>query len=128
MGLIAAGVNALKLGGDDEVAGMVEIIKGSEIVLLSSDGKGWRVPEEGFPVQGRYGQGVITCRLNPGCRVAGITSGKKNTQISLHFKKAAAKVIRLDDVPTCNRATQGKPALEVKAGEEIERIVMGRSG
>ncbi len=128
MGLVAAGVNAVKLSGDDEVAGMVEVIKGSEIVVLSSDGRGWRAPEEGFPLQGRYGQGVITCRLNAGSRVAGLTSGKKNTQISLHFKKAAAKVIRLDEVPACNRATQGKPALEVKAGEEIERIVMVRTG
>jgi DNA gyrase subunit A len=106
MGLVAAGVNAMKLSSTDEAAGMLEV---------------------GFPLQGRYGQGVITCRLKPGSYVAGFTCGKKNTQISLHFKKAAAKLIRLDDVPLCNRATQGKPALEIKAGDEIERIVMVRA-
>ncbi|KAF0111524.1 MAG: gyrA [Chloroflexi bacterium] len=122
MGLIAAGVNALKLSDEDKVASLVELNKGVEILAVSSDGKGWRMEEEVFPVQGRYGQGVNTCKLKPGSEIIGAVSGKKNTQISLHFKKAAAKIFRLDDVPTGKRATSGKTLTELKSGDEIQRI------
>ena len=63
MGLVAAGVNALKLASDDQVAGMAEITKGLDIFAVSTDGKGWRMEEGEFPLQGRYGQGVNTCKL-----------------------------------------------------------------
>ncbi len=123
MGLIAAGVNALKLGAQDQVVGMVEIRKGLEVFAVSSDGKGWRMEEEAFPVQGRYGQGVNTCKLKPDSSIVGVAVGKKNTQIALHLKKAAAKNIRLDEIPVGKRATSGKNLLELKAGDEVLRIV-----
>ncbi len=123
MGLVAAGVNALKLAVDDSVAGMVEVKKGLEIFAVSSDGKGWRVEEEGFPVQGRYGQGVNTCKLKPGSQMVGLAVGKKNTQIALHLKKSAAKIIRMDEIQIGKRATSGKVLLDLKAGDEVQRIV-----
>jgi DNA gyrase/topoisomerase IV subunit A len=123
MGLVAAGVNALKLSAQDQVAGMVEIKKGLEIFAVSSDGKGWRMEEEVFPIQGRYGQGVNTCKLKPDNFMVGLAVGKKNTQIALHLKKSAAKIIRLDEIPVGKRATVGKSLLELKAGDEIQRIV-----
>ena len=123
MGLVAAGVNALKLAGQDQVVGVVEIKKGLEVLAVSSDGRGWRMEEEVFPVQGRYGQGVNTCKLKPGSRIVGLTVGKKNTQVALHLKKGAAKIIRLDEIPAEKRATSGKALIELKAGDEVLRIV-----
>jgi DNA gyrase subunit A len=123
MGLVAAGVNALKLGSNDKVAGLAEITKGLDIFAVSTDGKGWRMEEGEFPLQGRYGQGVNTCKLKPGSEVVGITVGKKNTQIALHLKKAAAKIIRLDEIPTGKRATSGKTVVELKPGDEVQVIV-----
>ncbi|MCX6054942.1 MAG: DNA topoisomerase 4 subunit A [Chloroflexi bacterium] len=124
MGLIAAGVNALKLSEKDVVAGIIEISSGDEILAISSDGKGWRMGEEVFPLQGRYGQGVNTCKLKPESTIVGLTSGKKNTQISVHTKKAAAKMIRLDEIPTGKRATGGKALIDLKAGDEVQRMVV----
>ncbi len=123
MGLVAAGVNALKLAAGDTSAGIVELAKGVEVFAVSSDGKGWRIEEEQFPLQGRYGQGVNTCKLKPGSVIVGLATGKKNTQIALHLKKGAAKIIRLDEIPTGKRATSGKTLLELKTGDEINRIV-----
>lgn len=123
MGLVAAGVNALKLSAQDQVVGFVEVGQGLDVFAVSSDGKGWRMPETVFPVQGRYGQGVNTCKLKPGSKVVGLAVGKKNTQIALHLKKAAAKMIRLDEIPTGNRATQGKTLVELKSDDEVQRIV-----
>jgi len=123
MGLVAAGVNALKLASGDQVAGMVEITKGLELFAVSSDGKGWRMDEKEFPIQGRYGQGVNTCKIKPDCGMVGLTIGKKNTQIALHLKKAAAKIIRLDEIPTGKRATSGKVVVELKPGDEVQGLV-----
>lgn len=123
MGLVAAGVNALKLSGQDQAAGFVEIQKGVEVMTVSSDGRGWRMEEDVFPVQGRYGQGVNTCKLKPGSVIVGLAAGKKNTQIALHLKKGAAKMIRLDEIPTGKRATSGKALIELKTGDEVHRIV-----
>ncbi len=123
MGLVAAGVNALKLGAGDQVAGVVDITKGLELFAVSSDGKGWRMEEKEFPIQGRYGQGVNTCKLKPGCIMVGLANGKKNTQIALHLKKAAAKIIRLDEIPTGKRATSGKTVVELKPGDEVQGLV-----
>ena len=123
MGLVAAGVNALKLSKDDEVAGMDEVSKGQQVAVIASDGKGWHMKEDVFPLQGRYGQGVITCKLKPGSFIVGLKVGKKNQQIALHLKKAAAKIIRIDEIPGGNRATVGKSILELKPGDEIQNIV-----
>ena len=49
MGLLAAGVNGIKLGVGDEVIG-AEIIPGKgEVFVIASDGKAKRVPISDFP-------------------------------------------------------------------------------
>ena len=64
MGLVAAGVNGIKLDDKDEVVGVEILPAEGEIFLLTSDGKAKRVDEKEFPTQGRYGKGVSpgTCR------------------------------------------------------------------
>ncbi|RIK26425.1 MAG: DNA gyrase subunit A [Anaerolineae bacterium] len=58
MGLVAAGVNGIKLDEQDEVVGAEILPAEGEIFLLASDGKAKRVSEKEFPAQGRYGKGV----------------------------------------------------------------------
>jgi len=87
MGLIAAGVNAIKLAPTDAVVGIVELKNKGEVVLISSNGISWRIAQENIPLQGRYGQGVIGCRLEKGTELVGVVFGKKNTQYGLRFKK-----------------------------------------
>jgi DNA gyrase subunit A len=125
MGLIAAGVNAIKLGKDDWVAGMTEISGKGEITWVASNGLAWRVALEDFPIQGRYGQGVIGCRLDPGVRIVGICFGKKNHQYALHFQKAAAKIYRMDEVPIIRRAAKGYEL--VKTGPREKVIYMAQT-
>ena len=55
--------------------------------------------------------------------MVGLVNGKKNTQIALHLKKAAAKIIRLDEIPTGKRATSGKTVVELKPGDEVQGLV-----
>ncbi len=123
MGLIAAGVNAIKLAAGDGVAGMVEIARKGDVVLVASNGTGWRVEPDGFPIQGRYGQGVIGCRMEDGVELIGVVFGKKNYQYTLHLKKAAAKTCRVDDIGYSKRAGKGEQILQLSAGDRVEKVV-----
>ncbi len=76
MGLIAAGVNAIKLKEGDTIVGASLLSDKDEVAFLTRLGLAKRVPGNDFPVQGRYGQGVIGWRLDPKDQVAAVLVGK----------------------------------------------------
>jgi len=126
MGLAAAGVNGIKLGVGDEVIGL-EVLPGTgDLFLIASDGKGKRVELRDFPVQGRYGKGVITWELPRGVKLAGLAMGKPNAIVTLHLLKAAPKMARLDEAPLRKRsAVRGETVVEVKAGDALLGLTEG---
>jgi DNA gyrase subunit A len=126
MGLVAAGVNGMKLDDKDEVVGMEILPAEGEIFLLTSDGKAKRVGEKDFPVQGRYGKGVIAWDLPDKARVAGVVADKPNHMATIHLSKGAPKSTRLDEAGIRKRAaTKGDVVVEVKPGEEVVSINVG---
>ncbi len=123
MGLVAAGVSGIKLGVGDEVVGAEVLPQQGEVFLITSDGKGKRVAPKEFPVQGRYGKGVIAWSLPEGTRIAGMTIGKGTLVATLHLRRAAPKMARLDTAPTRRRATtRGGTVLEVRPGDTVLTI------
>ncbi|MBN2149704.1 MAG: DNA gyrase subunit A [Anaerolineales bacterium] len=119
MGLVAAGVGAIKLGARDEVVGMELVPKKGEILLIASDGRGKRIEPAQFPVQGRYGQGVIAWKLPRTAQMAGVAAGKGTQRITLHMNRLAPKALRLDEAPLQTRAAQGKAVVDVKANDRV---------
>ena len=120
MGLVAAGVNGIKLGVGDEVVGIQVLPQPGELFLIASDGKGKRVEGRDFPLQGRYGKGVITWELPRGVKLAGLGMGKPNAIVTLHLLNAAAKQSRLDEAPLRKRsAVRGELVVEVKPGDAV---------
>jgi DNA gyrase subunit A len=126
MGLVAAGVNSIKLGIGDEVVGC-EVLPGEgDLFAIASDGKAKRMAEKDFPVQGRYGRGVILWSMPPGVKLAGLALGKVNAIVTLHLLKAAAKQSRLDEAPLRKRsATHGGAVVEVKPGDSVIGLTAG---
>ncbi len=123
MGLVAAGVNGLKLADKDEVVGMTILPAEGEIFLITSDGKAKRVGEKDFPVQGRYGKGVIAWDISDKVRLAGAVADKPNHMATIHLTKGAPKSTRLDEVSIRKRAaTKGDVVVEVKPGEEVVSV------
>lgn len=131
MGLAAAGVNGIKLGIGDQVIG-AEAVNGAdgerngkaesetEVFLVCTNGKAKRVPLKEFPVQGRYGKGVIAWELPPGVNLVGLAIGKPNTAVTLRLRKAAAKQIRLGEAGLKKRTTvRGDLVVEVKPGDAL---------
>jgi DNA gyrase subunit A len=128
MGLVAAGVNGIKLDTRDEVISVEKITKEAELLLLSSTGQAWRMVAEDFPMQGRYGQGVIACRLSPGVKLVGEMSGKKTQTGTIHFERAASQNIRMDEIPLGKRAGASKAGIPVKGGDAIIQLTVPQDG
>jgi DNA gyrase subunit A len=108
MGLVAAGVNGIKLAQGDAIAALHLWVAKQELLLVGSDGNGLRVSVNEFPLQGRYGQGVIAWRKNQGVKIVDVLAGTKNTGALLHLAQAEALRVRIGDIPQSKRA--GKPA------------------
>src|SRR5262245_50670032 len=126
MGLIAAGVNGLKLADKDEVIGMEILPAEGEIFLITSEGKAKRVEQKEFPVQGRYGRGVIAWDLPDKARLAGVALDKPNHMATIHLTKGAPKSTRLDEASIRKRAaTKGDVIVDVKPGEEVISVNVG---
>ncbi len=123
MGLVAAGVNGIKLEGSDQLAGAEILPSEGEIFLITSDGKAKRMVEKDFPSQGRYGKGVTAWDLPKKVTIAGVASGKPNQMVTIYTSKGAPKSARLDAAAIRKRATvKSDPLLEVKAGEVVTHI------
>jgi len=122
MGLVAAGVNAIKLSSESKAVGLLDLENVNELLFVGSDGSGWRQNKEDYPVQGRYGQGVVIGKGKPGTKLIGLISGKKNTTFSLFFKKGAAKSFRMDVVPVAKRGLAAKTVIEIKSGDQVTAI------
>jgi hypothetical protein len=128
MGLVAAGVNGIKLGVGDEVVGMEILPAEGDVFVLASDGKAKRIAQSDFPSQGRYGRGVILWDLPLGVKLAGLAIGKGTQMITLHLLKAAAKMTRLDEAGLKKRAaTRGDSVVEVKPGDAVLGLTAGWS-
>lgn len=123
MGLVAAGVNGIKLSVGDEVVSASLLDSESDILLLAEDGSAWRLTEDNYPLQGRYGQGVQACKLSPDVEVSGMMTGKKNQVGVVHFTRYAAQTLRLDDAPVLKRTVKGKKVVPVKENDRIQLLV-----
>jgi hypothetical protein len=120
MGLVAAGVNGIKLYENDEVVAMEILPSEGEIFLITTEGKAKRLEQKEFPLQGRYGKGVIAWDLSDKVRLAGAVLDKPNYMATIHLSKGAPKSTRLDAAGIRKRAaTKGDLIVEVKPGEEV---------
>jgi len=126
MGLVAAGVNGMKLEEKDEVVGMEILPADGDIFLLTNEGKAKRVDQKDFPVQGRYGKGVVAWDLPGKSTLAAVASGKPNHVATIHMTKGAPKSTRLDAAGLRKRAaSKGDVVVDVKPGEGITSIAVG---
>ncbi len=126
MGLVAAGVNGMKLEDKDEVVGAEILPAEGDIFLLTNDGKAKRVDQKDFPVQGRYGKGVVAWDLPGKSALAAVASGKPNHVATIHMTKGAPKSTRLDAAGLRKRASaKGDVVVEVKPGETVTALAVG---
>lgn len=121
MGLIAAGVNGIKLGDSDEVIGCQILPGQGDLLLVTTMGKGKRININDIPSQGRYGKGVIMWEMPQGEKLAGLAMGKPNALVTLHLAKAASKSSRFDKASFRKRASlRGDSIVDVKPADYVK--------
>jgi len=127
MGLAAGGVMGIKLedGAGDRLVGMDTVRADAELLLVRDDGHVKRVALSQFPVQGRYGKGVMAWKTSGSAHLAGAAVGQEDDRVAVHQARAGARSLRLGDAPRRTRAGAGKMLLEVKDTDRIVRIAAG---
>ena len=124
MGRSAAGVRGIKLGAGDIVveAGAIEDAKTSMLLVVMENGLGKMTSVEEYRFQGRGGTGVKAAQLTSktGDIVGGciLQEGEDGDLICLS-KQGQAIRMKLSDIPSRGRATQGVIVMRLKARDKV---------
>jgi len=125
MGLVAAGVMAMKLDQGDRIIGVALLPQKGDLFFLASNGRAKRVKPDDFPTQGRHGKGVIAWKLPDGVQLVGCMVGKPSGRITLHLTKYAAKFVTLKDAPLQTRAAaKGLSVVEIRTDDQVTRVTI----
>lgn len=122
MGRTAAGVRGIDLSEGDEVVGMTVVDKKQKMDLLSitSAGYGKRTEEGEYRVQSRGGKGIITMKTtDKNGYVVGVKSVSDADDLMIISDKGQVVRIRVKEISTMGRNTQGVRLLRLKDGEKV---------
>jgi DNA gyrase subunit A len=126
MGRSAAGVNAIKLAEDDNVAGMDVIDDPDDgLLVVTQNAYGKRTLLSEYPRQARYGQGVRTLSRNdrPG-RIIAARVVKPGDQITLITAGGMALRTKVENIPHQGRPTRGVQLMNLTAGDLLASIAL----
>jgi len=120
MGLVAAGVNGMKLDGpEDRIVAMDVIKPRGDVLLLSDRGFAKRSAQSQYPVQGRYGKGVLAWKSGENVHLVGAAIGLAEQRATAFLQRAAARSVRIGDAVRRNRAAVGNPIFPVKDNDQV---------
>lgn len=123
VGRTAQGVKGMDLKGADEVVGMVLIRRDANVLTVTEDALGKRIPVGEFPLQKRGGMGTI---VNPsagaGSRVVAALEILDADEVMLIT--AGGQVVRVaaDSIPLQGRRTQGRKVARLAAGDRVVEV------
>jgi len=72
-----------------------------------------------FPLQGRYGQGVIAWKLTKGDHIVVQLCGRLTDRVVCHFRKSASKVFTLTNAVERSRQANGQSVFTLKPNDEL---------
>ena len=120
----ARGVKGINLKKDDKVVFM-DVIKGEDLLVISSNGYGKKTPLTQYKVQKRGGKGIKTLSVND--KVGEVASGlvlSKTEEADLVSTSERGQVIRIrqSSVSKMGRATQGVRLMKLSEGDKVVSI------
>ncbi|MEW5959910.1 MAG: DNA gyrase subunit A [Chloroflexota bacterium] len=124
MGLPAAGVWGMKLAAGDELVGAGPIKPRGDLVTVTEQGIGKRTDLSEYPLQGRYGQGVIAIKLtNTSGLIAAATTLNASDRVMLVSQKGNNKTIYARALPKLGRNQQGQELIAIRGRDKLARLV-----
>ena len=126
MGLPAAGVLGIKL--DSETDGVIGMdVVGEEVFVwsITDNGLAKATPVEDYPLQNRYGQGVINMRLPRGAsEVAAMALLDKRSSLIVTTSNGVIKKIGLSDTTIGSRSARPQSALSLASKSRVTGAVL----
>ncbi len=123
MGLPAAGVLGMKLGGNDEIVGAGLVKARGDVALVTRQGVGKRTDLSEFPKQGRYGQGVIAVKLATGDSVAAAATVNGGDRVMLLSQKGNNKTVFAKSLPKLGRAQKGQELIAIRGRDQMAQLI-----
>ncbi|MCE5235666.1 MAG: DNA gyrase subunit A [Clostridiaceae bacterium] len=125
MGRTAAGVKSIALGEGDAVVDVEKIIKGASVLCVTERGLGKRTSEDEYPLQNRYGKGVITVKVTErtGELVCLKMTGGDEDMMLIRDDGTAIRM-NVNDVSTFGRNTQGVKLMRVDEGTRVVGVTL----
>jgi DNA gyrase subunit A len=124
MGLAAAGVMAIKLAKGDQVVAVDLVQPRAQLLVATTRGYAKRTPLADFPVQRRYGNGVVAAKLSS--RVGQVAAAKvayAKDRVAFLSAKGTLMGLTVQKVDRMSRPAQGKAVMQLKDGDSLAAIV-----
>ena len=126
VGRNAGGVRGMDLESGDEVVGMTILDQTSQVDLLTvtSAGYGKRTLKSEYRIQSRGGKGVITMKATDknGGEVVAVKAVSDADDLMIISDKGQIVRIRIREISTMGRNTQGLRLLRLKEGEKVVAV------
>ncbi len=119
----AAGLNDVKLLGDDRIVAAVLVDDGTsgDYLVVTSDGQALRFPDEEVRSTGRDGQGVNAISLKDGATVVGalFAANGSDEDLMVVTEQGMGKRTAIAQFPQRHRATGGVAAINLSANDKL---------
>jgi DNA gyrase/topoisomerase IV subunit A len=126
VGMVAGGVQGMRLGDDeDRVIGMGIAAGDGQVLMMTDHGQAKRVELRQFPRQGRYGKGVIGWKSMGGV-LSGAAIGSPEDRAVVHLARGAARSVRFDDAPRRSRHGGGKKLIDLGESDRVTSLSPAR--
>jgi DNA gyrase subunit A len=124
MGLPAAGVLGMKIGGNDELVGAGLVKARGDVIVATRKGIGKRTDLTEFPKQGRHGQGVIALKLETGDAVAVANTANVSDRVMLLSQKGNNKTVYVKSLPKLARPQKGQELIAIRGKDYLARLII----
>ena len=126
MGLPASGVMGIKLDSEtDGVVGMDLVAAGGFLWSITDNGLAKATPIDDYPLQNRYGQGVINMRLPKGAsEVVAATLLTRGAGLIVTTSGGVTKRLGLSDTTIGGRSVRPQPVLTLAAKARVTGVVL----
>jgi len=123
MGRTAAGVRGISLNNDDDVIGAVLLMEGYDILFVAENGFGKCTQIDEFKVQRRGGKGLKNYKITEKTgNLLGIAPVNENEELMIINSNGIIIRIRIADISTTGRVTQGVKLINLNNGEKVISI------
>ncbi len=125
---MASGVSGIRLEEGDRVASADVVFPDADLFLVTEQGYGKRVPLQEFPVQGRYGKGVVCIggkRQTRGAVAAARVVGPED-EVTLISARGIVLRVPASSIPQMGRPARGVRLMDLKDGDRVASVAVIR--